>query len=81
MLLVFPGGSNGKESAYNAGDTGSIPVSGRSPGGGHGNLLQYFCLENPVDRGTWWVTVNKVAKSQTGPKLLSTHTHTHTSVS
>ena len=49
----FPGGSAGKESAYNAGDAGSIPGSGRSPGGGNGNPLQYCCLENPMDRGAW----------------------------
>ena len=52
----FPGGSVGKESACNAGDTGDtglIPGLGRSPGGGHGNSLQYSYLENPMDRGTW----------------------------
>ena len=49
----FPGGSDGKVSAYNAGDLGSIPGSGRSPGEGNGNLLQCFCLENSTDRGTW----------------------------
>ena len=47
----FPGGSDGKASAYNAGDLGSIPESGRSPGEGNGNPLQYFCLENSRDRG------------------------------
>ena len=46
-------------------DSGSIPDSGRSPGGGHGNPLQYFCLENPMDRGAWWATAHRVAKSQT----------------
>ena len=46
----FPGGSAGKESAYNAGDAGSIPGSGRSPGGGNGNPLQYNCLGNPMNR-------------------------------
>ena len=51
MLLVFPGGSNGKESAYNAGDTSSIPGSGRSSGEENGNLFQYSCLQNPMDRG------------------------------
>ena len=49
----FPGGSDGKASAYNAGDLGSIPGLGRSPGEGKGNPLQYSCLENPMDRGTW----------------------------
>ena len=47
----FPSGSDGKESAYNVGDPGSIPGLGRSPGGGHGNSLQYSCLENSMDRG------------------------------
>ena len=47
----FPGGSDGKASAYNAGDQGSIPGLGRSPGEGNGNPLQYSCLENPMDRG------------------------------
>ena len=45
--------------------SGSIPSSGRSPGGGHGNPLQYSCLENPMDRGSWWATVHGVAKIQT----------------
>ena len=49
--LYFPGGSDSKESACNAGDPGSIPGSGRSLGGGHGNPLQYSCLESPTDRG------------------------------
>ena len=49
----FPGASDGKESACNAGDLSSISVSGRSPGGGHGNPLQYSCLDNPMDRGSW----------------------------
>ena len=51
--LGFPGGSDGKESACNVGDLGLIPGLGRSPGGGHGNSLQYSCLENPMDRGAW----------------------------
>ena len=49
----FPGGSDSKVSAYNARDLGSIPGSGRSPGEGNGNPLQYSCLENPMDRGAW----------------------------
>ena len=49
----FPGGSNGQVSAYNMRDPGSIPGSGRSPAEGSGNPLQYSCLENPMDRGTW----------------------------
>ena len=50
---VFPGGSDGKASAYNVGDLGSIPGLGRSPVEGNGNPLQYSCLENPMDRGAW----------------------------
>ena len=49
-------GSDGEEPAYNAGDPGSNPGSGRSPGEGNGNPLQYSCLENPMDRGAWWAT-------------------------
>ena len=54
-----------KESAWNAGDPGSIPGLGRSPGEGNGNPLQYSCLENPMERGAWWATVHGVAKSWT----------------
>ena len=61
----FLGGSDGKESACNAGDPGSIPESGRSPGEGNGNPFQYSCLENPMDRGAWHATVHGVAKSWT----------------
>ena len=61
----FLGGSNGKESACNAGDLGSIPGSGISPGERSGNPLQYSCLENSMDREAWWVTVHGVAKSRT----------------
>ena len=53
MPWDFPGGSDGKASVYNAGDLGSIPGSGRFPGEGNGNPLQYFCLENLMDRGAW----------------------------
>ena len=53
-------------------DVGSIPESGRSPGGGHSNPLQYFCLENPMDRGAWWMTVHGVVKNWTRLKRLST---------
>ena len=63
--LGFPGGSDSKESAYNAGDLGSIPGSGRSPGEGNGYPLQYSCLENPMDRGAWWAIVHRVAESHT----------------
>ena len=55
----------GKASAWNAGDQGSIPGSGKAPGEGKGNPLQYSCLENPMDRGTWRATVLEVAKSDT----------------
>ena len=61
----LPCGSVGKESACNAGDPGSIPGMGRSPGEGNGNPLQYSCLENPMDRGVWVTTVHGVTKSQT----------------
>ena len=61
----FPGGSEVKASASNAGDPGSIPGSGRSPGEGNSNPLQYSCLENPVDGGAWQATVHGVAKSRT----------------
>ena len=55
----------GKASAYNVGDPGSIPGLGRSPGEANGNPLQYSCLENPMDRGGWWATVHGIAKSGT----------------
>ena len=63
--LSFPGSPDGKMSARNAGDLGSIPGSGRSPGEGNGNPFQYSCLENPMDGGVWWATVHGVAKSRT----------------
>ena len=65
----FPGGTSGKNLPANAGDSGDvrdmglIPGSGRPPGGGHGYPLQYSCLEYPMDRGTWWATVHRVAES------------------
>ena len=65
LLHCFPGGSDVKESACNAGDLGLIPGLGRFPGEGKGNPLQYSCLGNPMDRGPWWATVYGVAKSQT----------------
>ena len=67
-----------KNPPANVGDVrvvGSIPGSGRSPGGGHGNPLQYFCLKNPMDRGNWRATIHGITKSWT---RLSLHTHTHT---
>ena len=68
----FPGGSDGKASAYNAGDPSLIRR--RSSGEGNGNPLQYSCLENPMDRGAWWATVHGVAKSR---KALSDFTFTY----
>ena len=65
IVRDFPGGSDSKASAYNAGDPVSIPGWGRSPGEGNGNPLQYSCLENPRDGGSWQATVQRVAKSQT----------------
>ena len=59
-----PGGSDGKASAYNEGDLGSIPGLGRSPGEGNGNPLQYSCLENPMDEEAWWAIVHEVTKSR-----------------
>ena len=63
--MGFPGGSNGKGSACNEGELGSIPGLGRSLGGGNGNPPQYSCLENSMDGGAWQATVYGVAKSQT----------------
>ena len=66
-----------KNPLANAGDVrdaGLIPGLGRSPGGGHGNPLQYSCLENPMDRGAWWATVHEVAKNWTQLRQLG-HTH------
>ena len=65
IFLGFPGGAVVKNLSANAEDTGLIPGSGRSPGGRNGNLLQYSCLGNPMDRGDWRATVCGVAKSQT----------------
>ena len=64
-LVVFLGGSDSKESAYNAGDRGSVPGSRRSPRGGNGNPLQYSCLENTMDRGAWRARVHGVTERQT----------------
>ena len=67
--MGFPGGSDCKESACKAGDLVLIPGSGRFPGEGNGNPLQYSGLENSVDRGTWWATVHGVAESITTEQL------------
>ena len=63
--MGFPGSSDGKESAHSVRDLGSIPGSARSCGERNGNPLQYSCLENPMDRGDWWITVHGFTKSQT----------------
>ena len=68
----FPGGLEGKAPTCIAGDLGSIPESGRSPGEGNANLLQYSCLENPTDGGAWEAADQGVTKSQT---RMSIHTH------
>ena len=67
MLIIwgFPGGADAEESACNAGDPGLIPGSGRGPGEGNGNPLQFSCLGNPVGRGAWWATVRGITKSWT----------------
>ena len=65
LILGFSGGSDGKESACDVGDLDSIPGLGRSPGEGNGYLLQYSCLENPMDRGAWRAIVHGVSKSWT----------------
>ena len=80
LAIGLPQWLSDKESTCNAGDVdeGLIPGSGRSPGGGHGNPIQYSCLENPVDRGAWPATVHRVTKSWTRLKGLSTHTHERT---
>jgi len=63
ISFTFPGDSNSKESAYNAGDLGLISGLERSPGEGDNYLLQYSCLENSMDRGAWWATVHGVSQS------------------
>ena len=73
-VQAFHGGSDGKESVRNAGDLDSIPGFGRSPGEGNGYPLQYFCLENSMDRGVWRATVHGITKSQT--QLNNSYTHT-----
>ena len=72
--MGFPGGSDGKESAYNVGDPGSILGSGRSPGEGNGYPLQYSCLENPTDRGAWQATFHGGLKELDMTEQLSKNT-------
>ena len=75
FFMGFPGGSVVKDMPANAGDSGSILGSERSPGEGNGNPRQYSCLENPMDRGSWWATVHGVTKVG---QDWATSTHTHT---
>ena len=75
-LWVFPGGSDGKESACNSRDPSLIPELGGSPGEGNGYLLQYSCLENPMDRGDWQAFMG--SQRVTHNWATKTHTHTHT---
>ena len=80
MVIDTIGFSGGKESACNTGDPGLIPGLGRSRGGGNGNLLQYSCWENPMERGVWWSTVHRVAKSQTQLSTESLHYLIHNKI-
>ena len=79
--FLFPGGSDGKESACNAGDGGLIPGLGRSPGECNGNPLQYSCLETPMDRGAWWAAVPGVAQSWTRLTRLSSSSNSYLCIS
>ena len=79
--MGFPGGSGVKNSPASAGDArdvGSIPGSGRSPGGKNGNPLQYSCLEIPLGRGAWWATMHWGHKESDTTEHVHAHTHTHT---
>ena len=79
-LWDFPGGASGKEPTHQCWrqrDTGLIPGSERSPGGGHSNPFQYSFLENPMNRGAWWSMVHGITKSRTQLEQLSMHRHKH----
>ena len=78
---VFPGGSDSKASACNAGDPGLIPGSGRSPGEGNDTPLQYSCLENPMDGGAWWATVHRVTKNWTQLSNFTLFEYSHSIIS
>ena len=71
--MGFPGGSDWKESACNVGDPGSVPGLGRSPGEGKNYPLQYYCLENSMERGAWWATVHGVAKREMQIEAIMRH--------
>ena len=75
LYMVFPGGSDGEASVYNAGDLGSIPGSGRFPGEGNGNPLQYSCLENPMDGGAWCRLLSMGSKESDMTERLHLLTH------
>ena len=77
--MGFPGGSGSKESICNAGDPGLIPGSGRCPTEGNGYSLQYSCLENPMDKGTWWATVLRDSKELDTTEATE-HAHRNTEV-
>ena len=79
ICAYFPGGSDGKTSAYNEGDLGSIPASGRFPGEGNGNPLQYSCLENPMDAGAWCRLLSMGLQSVGHDWATSLHTRTYSS--
>ena len=73
MKVGFPGNSDSKGSACNAGDLGSVSGLGRSPGEGNSHPLQYSCLENSMDRGVWWATVHGVTESDTTDIYIHIH--------
>ena len=75
VYWASPGGSVSKESACSAGDLGSVPGLGKSPGEGNGNPLQYSCLEDSMDRGVWWATVHGVARVRYWLSDQTTTTH------